>query len=225
MNKGLSTSHDQYIISTYLIPHSSAKYINNVLCDHETLLKDVGKTLYSTFPLSTSIILPLSTGTLYLRDPNVSTDVTKPNGVIRAVDTELDTKLHKYSNKFLPLSMMRKRPFRPEHFAKGVTLPTSAFIYHEEFNIIWWSIMMTSASGNFCCVTGLLWGETTGHRWIPLTKANDADLWCFFWSTPEQTVEQTVDLRHCCTYYDVTVLILTLPGFAGFMKACDILGR
>ena len=22
---------------------------------------------------------------------------------------------------------------------------------------------------------------TTGHRWIPLTKANDAELWCFFY--------------------------------------------
>ena len=24
-----------------------------------------------------------------------------------------------------------------------------------------------------------------GHRWIPLTKAGDAELWCFPWSTPE----------------------------------------
>ena len=29
------------------------------------------------------------------------------------------------------------------------------------------------------------------HRWIPLTKANDAELWCFVWSVPEKTVEQT----------------------------------
>ena len=27
------------------------------------------------------------------------------------------------------------------------------------------------------------------HRWIPLTKASDAELWCFLWSSPEQTVE------------------------------------
>ena len=25
-------------------------------------------------------------------------------------------------------------------------------------------------------VTGSLWGESTGHRWNPLTKANDAEL-------------------------------------------------
>ena len=38
-----------------------------------------------------------------------------------------------------------------------------------------------------------VWGESTGHRWIPLTKASDAELWCFLWLAPEQTVEQTVE--------------------------------
>ena len=38
-------------------------------------------------------------------------------------------------------------------------------------------------------VTGPLCGEFTGYRWIPLTKASDAELWCFLWSAPEQTVE------------------------------------
>ena len=33
-----------------------------------------------------------------------------------------------------------------------------------------------------------------GHRWIPLTKANDAELWGFLWSGPEQTVEQTIKM-------------------------------
>ena len=30
---------------------------------------------------------------------------------------------------------------------------------------------MTSSNGNSFRVTGPLWGESTGHRWIPLTKA------------------------------------------------------
>ena len=30
-----------------------------------------------------------------------------------------------------------------------------------------------------------LCGEFTGHRWIPLTKASDAEIWCFLWSAPE----------------------------------------
>ena len=53
-----------------------------------------------------------------------------------------------------------------------------------------------------------LWGETTGHRYIPLTKASDAALWCLLWSAPKQTFEQAVELpviwdavmsmwRHC----------------------------
>ena len=41
--------------------------------------------------------------------------------------------------------------------------------------------------------TGPLWGETTGHQWIPLTKASDAELWCFLRSAPEETAEQTME--------------------------------
>ena len=39
---------------------------------------------------------------------------------------------------------------------------------------------MTSSNGNVFRVTGHLCGEFTGHRWIPRTKANDAELWFFF---------------------------------------------
>ena len=40
--------------------------------------------------------------------------------------------------------------------------------------------MMTSSNENIFHVTGPLCGEFTGHRWIPLTKASDAELWCFY---------------------------------------------
>ena len=53
--------------------------------------------------------------------------------------------------------------------------------------------MMTSSNGIIFPVTGPLWGEFTGHRWNPLTKASDAELWCFLWSALEQTVEQTTE--------------------------------
>ena len=53
--------------------------------------------------------------------------------------------------------------------------------------------MMTSADGNIFRVTGLSCREFTGHRWIPHTKASDAELWCFLWSAPEPTVEQTIE--------------------------------
>ena len=42
----------------------------------------------------------------------------------------------------------------------------------------------------FFRATGPLRGESTGHRWIPLTKASDAELWCFLWSAPEQTMSK-----------------------------------
>ena len=41
--------------------------------------------------------------------------------------------------------------------------------------------MKTSSNGNIFRVTGHLCGEFTGPRWIPRTKANDAELWCFFY--------------------------------------------
>ena len=37
----------------------------------------------------------------------------------------------------------------------------------------------SSSAGNVFRVTGPLWGESTGHRWIPLTKASGAKLWYF----------------------------------------------
>ena len=45
--------------------------------------------------------------------------------------------------------------------------------------------IMTSSNGSIFRVTGHLCGEFTGHRWIPCTKASDAELWCFLWSAPE----------------------------------------
>ena len=46
---------------------------------------------------------------------------------------------------------------------------------------------MMSSNGNISRVqvAGPLCGEFTGHRWIPCTKASDADLWCFLSSVPE----------------------------------------
>ena len=37
--------------------------------------------------------------------------------------------------------------------------------------------VMTSSNGNIFCVTGPLFWEFTGHRWIPIPKARDAELW------------------------------------------------
>ena len=52
--------------------------------------------------------------------------------------------------------------------------------------------MMTSSNGNIFRVTDLCEGNpplSTGN----LTEASDAELWCFLWSAPEQTVEHTIE--------------------------------
>ena len=50
--------------------------------------------------------------------------------------------------------------------------------------------MMTSLNGNIFCGTGPLCGEFTGHWWFPLTKASDADLWCFFYLRPNKRLSK-----------------------------------
>ena len=66
--------------------------------------------------------------------------------------------------------------------------------------------MMTSSNGNIFSVTGPLCGEFTGHRWIHLAKASDAGLWCFLWSSPEQTVELIIQKKARVCVSNVFVL-------------------
>ena len=42
--------------------------------------------------------------------------------------------------------------------------------------------MMMPSSVNIFLVTGPFCGEFTVHRWIPLTKASDAELWCLIYA-------------------------------------------
>ena len=67
---------------------------------------------------------------------------------------------------------------------------------------------MTSSNGNNFRVTGPLWGKSTGHRWIPLTEASDAELWCFLWSAPEQRVEQAIALL--VIWYAIELILTSL---------------
>ena len=71
-------------------------------------------------------------------------------------------------------------------------------------------LMMTSSNGNIFCVTGPLRGGFTGYRWIPHTKASDAEVWGFLRSAPEEVVEKNNrdagDLRRHCAHYDVTLM-------------------
>ena len=66
--------------------------------------------------------------------------------------------------------------------------------------------MMTTSNGSIFRVTGPLWGEITGHRWIPLTKASNVDLWCSLWIAAEEPVEQLIETQ---VIGDAIVFIMT----------------
>ena len=53
--------------------------------------------------------------------------------------------------------------------------------------------MTTLSNGNILRDTGPLSRESNGHRWIPVTKASDVELWFFLWSAPGQRDEQTIE--------------------------------
>ena len=65
-------------------------------------------------------------------------------------------------------------------------------------------------------VTGPLCGECPGHRWIPCTKASDAELWCFLWSAPWiigwVNNREAGDLRRHRAHYDVIVMSSIFMG-------------
>ena len=65
------------------------------------------------------------------------------------------------------------------------------------WSIAWWRHQMETFSALRCH----LCGEFTGHRWIPRTKANDAELWCWV------NNGEIGDLRCQRAHYDVIVMV------------------
>ena len=76
----------------------------------------------------------------------------------------------------------------------AITILQLAFLWHDD--VMKWQIFR---------VTGSMWGESTGHRWFPLTKPSDAERWRFLWSAPEQT-EKTIETP---VIWDPIALIMT----------------
>ena len=60
--------------------------------------------------------------------------------------------------------------------------------------------------GNIFRVIGPFWRESTCHRWIPLTKANDADFYVNFDARLKKTVVQTVEMS---VIWDAMVIFAT----------------
>ena len=77
----------------------------------------------------------------------------------------------------------------------------------KSLKIVWF--MMTSSNGKFFRVTDPLCGDVTGHRWIPLTKASDTELWYFLdlrRNKPLSNNPNADDLRRYRAHYDVTAI-------------------
>ena len=70
--------------------------------------------------------------------------------------------------------------------------------------------VMIPSNGNISLVTGHLYGEFTGHWWIPLTKAGDRDLMFSMicaWINGCVNNREAGDLRRHFAHYDVTVML------------------
>ena len=70
-------------------------------------------------------------------------------------------------------------------------------------------------------VTGHLCGEFIGPRWIPCTKASDAELWCFLWIKGWVNNREAGDLRRYRAHYDVAVMRFLLRKFI-WNVVCDM---
>ena len=72
------------------------------------------------------------------------------------------------------------------------------------------AFMMKSSNRNIFRVTSPLRGETTGHRWIPLTKVSYAELWCFLiiwvWTNGWANNQDAGDLRRLLAHHTITVM-------------------
>ena len=72
--------------------------------------------------------------------------------------------------------------------------------------------MKMLSNGNIIHITGPLWGESTSHWWIPLTKAIDAERWCFSlicaWTNGWANSWNDADLKCHRAHYYVTVMRL-----------------
>ena len=66
----------------------------------------------------------------------------------------------------------------PSSSSKEWSLPCVQYCWWEGTSVI----MTTSRHEGTFRITGPLWGESTGHRWIPFTKDHQyGDLMCSFW--------------------------------------------
>ena len=69
-------------------------------------------------------------------------------------------------------------------------------------------------------VTDPLYGEFTGRRWIPRTKASDVELWCFLWKSLGWLFEEPSRplWRHCYLPHNYKLAFTLYAVHISFMK-------
>ena len=70
-----------------------------------------------------------------------------------------------------------------------------------------WCVMMTSSNGNILRVTGHL---SPGPRWIPRTKASDAERLICVWINDWVNTREAGDLGRLRAHYDVIVMLFKM---------------
>ena len=104
--------------------------------------------------------------------------------------------------------------------------PNTKWFYIKIYRNIEQSMMMSSNRNSFR-ITGSLWGEFTGHRWIPLTKTSDVELWCFLWPAPakglrKQSICQWVKKPSCSWRQCNALMILKKKTLYGLFTFFDV---
>ena len=135
-----------------------------------------------------------------------------------ALNTSVCTNTEHQGNRY-PAARNSASP--PETFTQQLNTPGTVtisrvikFIFERWYLVVSfqpWHSMITSSNGSIFRVTGPLWEESTGHRWIPLTKASNAELWFFSlisaWTNGWANNRRDAgDLRPRRPHHDVTVM-------------------
>ena len=117
----------------------------------------------------------------------MASQITSLTIVYSTVYSDTDERKHRSSASLTFVWGIHRGPVKSPH---QWPVTRKMFPFHD---VIMYKTMMTSSNGNIFRVTDPLWGESTGRRWIPLTNAIDAELWCFLWSASEQSVVHTIE--------------------------------
>ena len=99
------------------------------------------------------------------------------------------------------VSIGSENGWSPNSRRQAITWASDGLVYWYTYA----SLIITSFA-NWYTIAFNKANKSTGDRWISLTKASDAELWCFLWFTPEQTVEQTLEMP---VVWDAFALLMT----------------